>query len=155
MQKVLVLILFLAGLSVHPVFAQTSLKAEVDKVSIDADETLTYKLVINSSEKKVPAPQLPKFEGFLVLSQAHSSTVSFSGGEVRNILVYVFILSPKSAGKFKIEPGSIKIENDTYSSQAFEIEVKQGKEKPQPLPEQKLPSPEEVPQVPGQPQITL
>jgi hypothetical protein len=135
--------------------AETSLEAEVDNQGISTDEVVTYKLAIKSSEKALPAPQLPKFEDFIVLSQAQSSTVSFVKGDIKNILVYVFILAPKNTGKLKIEPSTIKIKNDTYFSKAFEIEVVQGKKKPKTTPEQKTPSPERVPEESEQPQVTL
>lgn len=118
--------LFLAATA----FAETSIKAQVDKTGITTDETLTYKLVIISSEKKIPVPLMPKFNGFTVLLQAQSVTASFVKRKEETQLVYVFILLPREAGKLKIEPGSIKISGNTYTSEEFEIEVTQGKALP-------------------------
>jgi hypothetical protein len=134
-------------------FAQTSIKAEVDKTSITTDELLTYKIIITSHEEKLPAPQVPKFEGFNVVSQAQSSTVTFAKSKIKTILVYAFILSPAAIGKFKIEPACIKIENQAFSSDAFEIEVTQGKAEPKP--KEKPPLPKEIPSETQQPKITL
>ena len=136
-------------------YAETSIKAEVDKTSITTDETLTYKIIITSSEKRMPEPQIPKFEGFSVISQAQSSTISFVQAGIKTILVYAFILAPTDKGKFKIRPSTIKIKNKTYSSDAFEIEVTQGKSKPKPPSEQKPSLPKELPQEEEKPQITL
>lgn len=107
-------------------FADTPIEAGVDKARITADETLTYKLTITSSDKKIPAPQLPGFAGFEVISKSQSSMLSFAKGGFRTVLVYEFILSPRGTGKFKIEASTIKIEGKTYSSNDFEIEVVQG-----------------------------
>lgn len=107
-------------------FADTPIEARVDKARITADETLTYKLTITSSDKKIPAPQLPRFAGFEVISKSQSSMLSFAKGGFRTVLVYEFILSPRDTGKFKIEASTIKIEGKTYSSNDFEIEVVQG-----------------------------
>lgn len=128
------------------VFAQDfSIKAEVDKIKITTDDSITYKLIITSSAKKIPRPTLPKFEGFRGISNAQSSTISFVKGGVRGILVYAYILVPKDIGKFKIEPSQIKLEGKTYSSEAFEIEVIQGKAKPQIPPQEKPLLPKETP----------
>jgi hypothetical protein len=136
-------------------FAETSIKAEVDNTSITTGETLTYKLVITSSDKKLPTPELPKFEGFNVLSQAQSQTISLVKSDVKTILVYAFVLAPTDTGKFKIEPSAIKIKNETYSSDAFEIEVRQGRAKPQAKPEQKPSLPEPTQPESEQPKIVL
>lgn len=136
-------------------FAQTSIKAEVNKTSITTDETLTYKIIITSTEKNIPQPQIPKFTGFNVVSEARSSTFSYLKDGPKTILVFAFVLAPADIGKFEIEPSLIKIKDRTYSADAFEIEVTQDKAKPkapqepeEPLPEESLPKSE-------QPQITL
>lgn len=136
--------------------ADTSLKAEVDKLSLTTDEDLTYKLVITSSAKKIPQPKLPKFEGFVVLSNAHTSQISISSGTQKTLVVYVFILAPVKTGKLKIEPSQIEIKGKSYSSDAFEIEVGPGKTKPQVKPQQKPPLPKrESPTKTKEPQFTL
>ena len=134
-------------------WAETSIKAEVDKTNITIDEALTYKLIISSSDKKLPPPQLPKFYGFSVLSQARSQTMSLIKSNVKTILVYAFILAPINIGKFKIESSSIKIKNEAYSTDAFEIEVSQGKTRPA-VPQEEKPSLPEKTQ-PEEPKITL
>jgi len=117
--------------------AEVTIKAEVDKASITTDDNITYKLTITSSEKNIPEPQLPEFKGFYLVTQAQSSTVSLDKSNIKTILVYTYILVPKDVGKFKIEPSTIKIQGNAYSSETFEIEVKLGRTKPQALPEQK------------------
>jgi hypothetical protein len=122
--------------------AQTTIKAEIDKTNITTDDNITYKLTITSSEKKIPKPQLPEFKGFYVLREAQSSNISFAKNNIKTTVVYVYVLAPQDIGKFKIGPSTIKIQGKAYSSAAFEIEVKQGKAKPQALPEQKPSRPE-------------
>jgi hypothetical protein len=109
------------------VFAQTDIKAEVDKTSITMDDYITYKITITSSERNIPSPQLPKFEGFNVLSQAQSSSISFDKKGSKTTIIFAYILSPKNIGRFKIEPSQAKVKGQTYSTQAFAIEVKPGK----------------------------
>ena len=136
-------------------FAETAIKAEVDKNKITTDETLTYKIVITSSENKLPGPEVPKFEGFSIISQAQSSTISFVTGKIKTILVYAFILGPTDKGKFIIPPAIIKVNNETYSSDSFEIEVTMGKTLPKPKLQESPVFPKEGQPPSKEPQITL
>ena len=147
--------LFIFGFLISA-FAETSVKAEVDKTRITTDETITYKLIISSSEKNLPTPEVPKFAdaGFIIISQSQSSNISFQGGKINTVLAYAFVLSPTDIGKMKIEPSSIKIKDDTYSTDAFEIEIKPGKRKPS-IPQESPAEPEQHEQQQQQPQITL
>ncbi|MFH1398206.1 MAG: BatD family protein [Candidatus Omnitrophota bacterium] len=149
-------------LGIGSAFAEISIKAEVDQASLTMNDILTYKIIITSSEKTLPRPEVFKFNGFNLISQAQSSTVSLVKSEVKTILVYVFILVPQSAGKFKIGPAVIKVKNKAISSQAFEIEVTPGpgetKTEKEPQGAQKDPgslAPESHPGLLDQPQITL
>lgn len=157
--KSFILALLLILFSALNVFAQeeTSIKAEVDNTRISTDDTLTYKIIIASSKEKLPKPKLPKFEGFKILSQAQSSTISFMKSKIKIIQVYVLILSPAKLGKFKIEPSQIKVENETYSSEAFLVEIIQGRTKLTPPPKEEKPlAPEEIqPEESQEPQYTI
>ena len=155
MRKAIALGIIFSFLCVSLAFAETSIKAEVDKKSITTDENITYKLVITSAEQNIPAPQVPKFEGFNILSQAQSSTVSFAGGGIKTILVYAFILAPTDVGKFKIEPSSVKMKDKTYSTDSIEIEVTQGKAKPRKKSEPQPSLPQQPQSETEQPQFTL
>ena len=165
MKKLIILSVIFTSLFIAEAFAQTSIKAEVDKTIVTTDDAITYKLIITSSEKNIPKPQLPKFTGFKIISSAQSSTVSFTpplragaGCNVKTIVVYAFVLVPTDKGTLKIEPSSIKIKNETYSTATLEIEVEQGKLKPKPKtePGQRPSIPEETqPETEQPPQITL
>ena len=144
---VLTILVFLLS-AVTAVFADTTIKAEVDKTSITTDELLTYKLTVVSTEKNILSPKISGFNGFAIVSQAQSSTVSFQKGGMKTILVFVFILWPKEAGKIKIEPVQVTVKGNAYASEAFQIEVKEGSVR--------LPK-EPGPEIPGsdQPKYTL
>jgi hypothetical protein len=136
-------------------FADTSIKAEVDKTSITTDDILTYKLTIATDERKLPEPELPDFAGFAVIYSARSSTVSFARNSVWTSVSYSYILAPPEAGRFTIEPGRIKARGKVYSSQAFEIEVKQGTSQPQTPQKVEPPQPQRHIPESKEPQITL
>lgn len=101
----------------------TSIKAEASKTKITTDDSLTYKIIISSNEKRLPVPGVPKFAGFTVVSQAQSSNLSLAQGELKTTLVYAFVLVPNHIGKFNIPPASIKIGDQVHSSASIEIEV--------------------------------
>ena len=130
-----VFIIFIAPI----LYAQTAIKAEVDKTKITIDDTLTYKLIIISSETQMPKPEVPKFEGFNLLSQAQSATFSLTNKQTKAVFVYAYILAPKEKGKFAIAPTTLKLKNSVISSESFEIEVAGGKNKPNPIPEKPQP----------------
>ncbi len=137
-------------------FAETSIKAEVDRKVITTDEVLTYKIIIVSTEKQIPRPQQPpQFEGFNVVSQAQSTSVNFSASGVKNAVVFAYVLAPTKTGEIEIKPSVLKMNNQTYSTDAFKIQVKQGSSKPR----QKL-TPKQRPSLPlgvspGQEETTL
>ena len=146
-KSIFLLVLFFLS-AVLPSFADTAIKAEVNKTSISTDDTVTYKLQITTSEKSLPSPTLPKFEGFQVITQAQSSDISWGKPQMKAAAVFEFVLAPAEAGKFKIEPSTLKVMGKTYSTESFEIEVTQGKQRPQ-IPQEK-PQPESE-----EPQYTL
>ncbi len=135
-------------------FADTSIRAQVDKPKISTDDTLTYKITITSTDKTLPVPQLPGFTNFAVLSQVESSNMVFGKDGPKTTLIYEFVLAPNAAGKFKINPASIKINNKPVSTDSFEIEVTQGKIKPQAPEERPTPPMKGLPES-EEPQITL
>lgn len=132
MVKRAVLCLLFLVMAAAIAFAQTSIKAEVDKISLTTDEVLTYKVTVVSSERNVPLPELPKFDGFKILSQAQSRSFNLSAGSARNSFVFILLLAPLKTGELKIPPCTIKLDGKNYSTDTFKIEIKQGKFKPEP-----------------------
>ena len=144
-RKSFFILVLLVVLFAVPLFAETTVKAEVSKTSISTDDTLTYKLSITTNEKNLPEPKLPKFDGFEVVSQAQSSNLSFVKNEMKSTIVFEFILVAPEAGKFKIGPSTIKAQGATYATDSFEIEVTQGKLKPK-APQENPPPESDEPQ---------
>jgi hypothetical protein len=154
-QKKLMFIAIIFAASLQVCFAETVVKAEVDKLSLTTDETLTYKVVVTSSETKLPMPQMPDFKGFNEISQANSSTISFAKGQIKTVLVYAYILSPNTTGKITIGPATIKVKDEVFSTQEFAIEVAQGNAPPQSPTGPKKTLPPDFPFASEEPQFTL
>lgn len=147
MRKIITLVIFLVFFILPIASAETKFKAQVDKLKLSTDEALTYKVSVVSSEKNLPVPDFPIGEGFNILSRFQNSQVSISQGQLKVLANYVFILQPNKSGKLKIAPSTIKINNQIFTTDSFEVEVKQGKIKPQPK--------EPLPHQEGQPEVTL
>jgi len=130
--RTIFLVLLSACLCTCVARAETTIKAEVDKTEITTDELLTYKLSVASTEKTLPSPKLPSFDGFAVVSQAQSSTVSYQKSGMQSILVFAFILLPKQAGIVTIGPAQITVSGKAYTSESQRIMVKQGVSRAQP-----------------------
>jgi len=128
--RISVLCLLAAMFLATPAFAETTLKAQVDKTALSTDDTLTYKVTLASTDRNLPSPNLPDFKGFNILSQVQSSNMSFTKGEVKTTVAYEFILAPKQAGTITIGSATIKINNKIYSSESFQINATQGKTLP-------------------------
>lgn len=137
-----------------PAFSETTIKAQTDKTSITSDDNITYKLTIVSSDKNIPVPEGPGFEGFNIVSEAQSSQISLAGGKVKSVIVYAYILSPQKIGKIRIEPAKIKLKNETLSTASIDIEIKPGT-RPIPSPEQNQPESQNGLPESQEPQITL
>ena len=163
--RIIFLILFFLSIGKSHVCAETSLRATVDKVSIALNETLVYKIIATSLGDKLPAPKVPKFVNFAVISQAASSTIKWVKNKVNTTNEYVFILAPTKTGTLRIGPATILIQGETVSSEAFKIEVTKPRNKNQPsvdsddglpLPENQETAPEpELEPESKEPQATL
>lgn len=148
-------VLLLCGV-LTPVFAETVLKAEVDKKKITTDEEITYKLTITSTEERVPKPILPDFKGFAVVSRAQSATTSFvRTNKLKSVVVYVCVLSPLRAGKVTIDPSLISQAGKNIISEQFDIEVTPGTSGPPSPPSPKSAPPTDAPPESDEPQVTL
>lgn len=134
-------------------YAEVSLKAEVNKTELTTDDLLAYKLTVSSEEKNIPRPVLPEFGAFNVVSSAESSSLSFSQGKIKSVSQYLIVLAPKEKGRFKIGSAAVKIGGKEYVSEKFEIEVDQGK-KQNIRPENPALPAKPLPQS-DQPQLTL
>ena len=116
--------------------AEIEIKAQVDKTDVTTDDDIVYKVIISSQTlKSLPEPEFPDFKNFDVLSSAQTSQISLGQGEIKSLLIYVFIIRAKRTGEFNIGPSKIIVNNKEYFSEKFQIEVRQGSRQLSPEPE--------------------
>lgn len=137
MIKKCILTVIVSAVFLSHAFAETTIKAEINKKEITTDEFLTYKITIVSDDKKVPSPALPKTEGFSVISKLQSTSITFSQGRSKNTVVFVFMLAPLKAGELEIGPSTIDVNGKAMASESFKVKVKKGKLSPKIVPEHK------------------
>jgi hypothetical protein len=107
-------------------FAQTTVKAELDKIKATTDEPVTYKLTVVSGEQRLAAPSFPDLKAFDILSQSQSSNISLTGEGMKTMLVYVFVLLPREPGSIEIPPSVVTAGKEKLSSEKFTLEVSPG-----------------------------
>jgi len=118
--------------SAYPCLADISVKAEIDKKNLTTDEVLTYKVIVVYSKENPPKLKLPKLDDFRVISQVQSSSVQFSAEGKKNTTIFAFVLLPLKAGELQIKPAEVNSGKNSFTTDAFKIQVKQGKIKPPP-----------------------
>jgi hypothetical protein len=129
-QKIaLILISFitLAALAV-PAFAQQAepITAVADRTQISSDETILLSIVVQGSTQ----PVMPTFTGFNVVGSSQSTQISIANGDMTTQAVYQLRLQPTQTGGLTIEPVSVTLNSQTYTTQPIAIEVTQGSAQP-------------------------
>jgi len=113
---------------VAPVNAQgqSPITATVDRVTLSADETLTLTVTVNTDLNNPPQPMLPSLTGFNILGTSTSSQINIINGTLSSMLVYNYRLQPTQAGDLVIDPVSLSVNGQTYTTPPITIQVTQG-----------------------------
>jgi len=108
------------------IFAEDSIsvKSSVDKSKIPQDEVLTFKIEISgelNSEPQIELPDLKK--DFEIVSTMQSQSLSIKERKINRQADFIYILTPKSVGKFTIGEVKVKIGKEDFKTQSIYIEV--------------------------------
>lgn len=108
------------------IFSATSSSSQV---GLYEQFQLTFSLK-NASAKNLRLPQLGDFH---ILSGPNQSTqMQWVNGNMSQSVSYSYVLQPKSAGKFTIEPATVEVSGKNLESNKITIEVLQQQQQPQP-----------------------
>jgi hypothetical protein len=118
--------LLILAVGVSTAQAQSPIYAEVDRASLTTDDTLTLKVTIASSLMNTPRPSLPNLQGFDLLGSSTASQISLINGEVSSQVVYSYRLMPREAGDLVIDPITVTINGQSYSTGPIPVRVIQG-----------------------------
>jgi hypothetical protein len=101
--------------------------AEVDRTALSTGETLLLTVTANSASiLDAPRPGLPALQGFNVVGTSTSSRISIINGEITGQVVYLYQLQPYETGELVIEPVTLTLRGQTYSTQPISVQVSQG-----------------------------
>lgn len=144
----------LIGILTVPAGAQTPITVQVDRSQLSTDEVLTLKVTIDSSAGQSPSPTLPALDGFELLGSSRATQITVVNGDMSMQAVYSYSLHPTQAGQLVIEPVTVTIDGQIYSTQPIVVEVTQGTGQVQPMPNNPgLPGMPAFPNMPGFPNL--
>ena len=145
--------LLLVGVFALPALAQSPVTAEVDRTRLSTDEALLLKVTIDSSAGQATQPVLPALDGFELLGSSSGTQISIVNGDMNMQATYSYSLHPTQAGQIVLNPVTVQIDGQVYSTQPIMIEVSQRTGQAQPAPNQGIPAMPGFPTRPNFPSI--
>ncbi len=128
----IILLLLLAA----PIHAQgqSPLTATVDRTALSTGQILNLTVTVTTDLTTMPQPMLPSLAGFNILGSSTSSQISIINGDITSQVVYNYQLQPTQAGDLVIEPISLTINGQSYTTPPITVQVSQGSAAPAPQP---------------------
>lgn len=122
---IILITLLTLGLLAAPVLAQSGdvVTATVDRNSVTTDETIVLSVVVNGVNAR---PALPTLTGFNVVGSSQSTQISIINGDMAVQGVYQFRLQPTQTGVLTIDPISVTVNGQSFSTQPIQVQVTQG-----------------------------
>ncbi len=105
--------------------ADIKFQASVDRNKVSLGSAINLNLTFYGTQR-MPAPQLPKIDGFQSRYQGPSTRVSMVNGKISSSITHIYTLIPMRVGKFKIGPLSLEYKKKTYTSKQITVEVVEG-----------------------------
>jgi len=102
---------------------QVKVAVGVDKQTVYQDEEVSLNVKIFGVSGNIAAPRLPHFQAFDSFYSGRASHFTFVNGKSESLVAFNYVLVPKSAGIFKIEPIEVVIDGKIYKTEAIQIEV--------------------------------
>ena len=130
MKQVLIPIslIFLLILSVTHSFAQGPgpITATVDRTTLSTGETLALAVTVSAGDTNLPNPTLPSLQGFNIVGSGSSSQISIVNGAISAQVIHTYHLQPYETGSLVIDPISVTLNGQTFSTEPITVQVTQG-----------------------------
>lgn len=97
-------------------------EASVDRNKVPLGEYIELSLIFRGTQHAT-SPDLSKIENFEARYIGPSSMTSIVNGKVSSSITFIYNLIPIKTGTFDIGPFSVNIDNKTYTSNHFSVEV--------------------------------
>ncbi len=105
-------------------FAEESqFSASVDKQSVRVNEEVHLNVRIVGVRGSLQAPRLPSLESFEIFYSGRSSRFSFINGRSESMTEFNYVLIPRSAGQYVLQPIEIRVGDKSYHTNQVEINV--------------------------------
>jgi hypothetical protein len=95
----------------------------LDRNQVQVNEEIALTIRIVGAKGNLQAPRLPPFQGFESFYTGRTSHFTFVGGRSSNTVEFTYVLVPKVAGKYVLQPVEVWIEGRAYQTLPLEIEV--------------------------------
>jgi len=116
-----ILILFCLGAIASA--QEINLSASVNTNKIQLGESIEFNVSVSGPVRSVGKPDLPDLSAFDVYSSGTSSNISIVPGSFKYETSYNYILMPRKAGNFTIEPVTVEHEGKIYHTKPITIKV--------------------------------
>ncbi len=126
MMPIALILLVLSSITPSYAQGQGTITANVDRTNLSTDETLTLTITLNAAVSNLPSPTLPSLNGFNIVGSGSSSQISIINGAMSAQMVYSYRLQPYQAGNLVIEPVSVTINGQTFTTEPITVQVTQG-----------------------------
>lgn len=103
--------------------AQVEVRAEVNTTTINLNEEINLTVYVTAPTTSIEVPQMPSLPSFNIYSAGQSRQVSMVNGKVTAKLQFNYILTPRFAGKTKIEAFTIKVAGQNYKTEPIDVEI--------------------------------
>lgn len=126
MIKKIPLLLVLCAVSLQNSFLhaeEINVSAVLDKRTVSVNEEIHLSIRVSGAEGNIQAPRVPAFEGFDVFYTGRSSQLTFVNNVSSTRVEFSYILIPKVAGKFNLDPIEVTIGPTQYRTSPMGIEV--------------------------------
>ncbi|OGW81284.1 MAG: hypothetical protein A3G33_06825 [Omnitrophica bacterium RIFCSPLOWO2_12_FULL_44_17] len=83
---------------------QPTVIATLDKDTATVNEELHLIVRVENSKGSIPPPKMPSLQGFDIIYYGRTSQFKFVNGKTQSITEFAYVLTPKAAGQFVIQP---------------------------------------------------
>ncbi len=126
MLKRLILILILAVPLTAAAQDSVSIQISLNPDTIDMNGQAVLNVIVSSSLRNLPNPELPNLNMFNVYPQGTSTNISWINGKMSSYLAYRYLLQPKRPGTFPIKPVTLVYNRQRYISNELTLTVLSG-----------------------------
>jgi len=94
-----------------------------DKRSVQIDEEIRLTIKVSGAQGNIQAPRLPAMDSFDTFYTGRASHLTFINGQSSSTVEFTYLLVPKAAGKYTLDPIEVGVGDRTFRTEAITIEV--------------------------------